>query len=142
MGKINKVCRYRAQVFTDRLNSAFIITAGMYYDHWTKIFLMISPAVIAYVVLQLHQMDISANGTQYETQHDQMIQWINAEKTNWGIDFTVINGDLFHDDVSFLEPVKQRWDNLVMPIMFLTVTTIKREKVIGNCLESSLAFFI
>jgi len=53
--------------------------------------------------------------TQYEAQHDQMIQWINAEKTNHGVDFTVINGDLFHDNVSFLGPVKSRWDNLAMP---------------------------
>jgi 3',5'-cyclic-AMP phosphodiesterase len=53
--------------------------------------------------------------TQYESKHDQMIRWINSEKTDHGVDFTVINGDLFHDDVSFLSPVKTRWDNLAMP---------------------------
>src|SRR6185295_14542360 len=54
-------------------------------------------------------------GTPYETQHDQFVRWINTEKTDHGVDFTVINGDLFHDDVSFLEPVKKSWDNLAMP---------------------------
>jgi len=53
--------------------------------------------------------------TPYEMLHDQMIEWLNAEKTNKGVDFTVINGDLFHDDVSFLEPVKRSWDKLTMP---------------------------
>ena len=53
--------------------------------------------------------------TQYEKLHTQMIQWINAEKNSHGVDFTVINGDLFHDDVSFLEPVKKSWNNLAMP---------------------------
>jgi hypothetical protein len=53
--------------------------------------------------------------TQYETQHHQMIQWLNEEKTNHGLDFTVINGDLFHDDVSFLEPVNASWSDLAMP---------------------------
>jgi len=53
--------------------------------------------------------------TEFETHHHNMIQWINAEKTNQGIDFTVINGDLFHNDPSFLQPAKKSWDNLTMP---------------------------
>jgi hypothetical protein len=53
--------------------------------------------------------------TEYESLHSQMIQWINAEKKNRGLDFTVINGDLFHNDVSFLPVVKSKWDQLQMP---------------------------
>ncbi|MEP6583968.1 MAG: hypothetical protein ABJA90_06865, partial [Ginsengibacter sp.] len=53
--------------------------------------------------------------TAYELLHDQMVQWINAEKKNRGLDFTVINGDLFHNDVSFLPVVKSKWDQLKMP---------------------------
>ena len=53
--------------------------------------------------------------TEYEMLHDQMVKWINAEKKNRGIDFTVINGDLFHNDVSFLPVVKSKWDQLEMP---------------------------
>ena len=32
-----------------------------------------------------------------------------------GIDFAFINGDLFHNDTSFLIPVKNKWDTLKMP---------------------------
>jgi len=98
------------------LNSAFIITAGNVLRPLDEIFFNdISRGNHLCRFAIASDGHFGQPGTQYETQHDQMIQWINAEKTNWGIDFTVINGDLFHDDVSFLEPVKQRWDNLVMP---------------------------
>ncbi len=53
--------------------------------------------------------------TQFESLHDQMVQWINAEKEKRGIDFTLINGDLFHNDASFLPAVKSKWDGLQMP---------------------------
>jgi len=53
--------------------------------------------------------------TSYDAMHEEMINWINAEEKDRGIDFTMINGDLFHDDVSFLNPVKAKWDNLAMP---------------------------
>jgi len=43
-----------------------------------------------------------------------MISWINAEHKTRGINFTVINGDLFHNDASFLPQVKQKWDQLQM----------------------------
>jgi hypothetical protein len=98
------------------LNSAFVITAGNVLRPLDEIFFNdIS------LGNQLCRFAIASDGhfgqpdTKFETQHDKMIQWINAEKANQGLDFTVINGDLFHDDVSFLEPVKKRWDNLTMP---------------------------
>ena len=46
--------------------------------------------------------------TQYESYHDEMISWINAEQKTRRVDFTVINGDLFHNDVNFLPQVKQK----------------------------------
>jgi DNA repair exonuclease SbcCD nuclease subunit len=52
--------------------------------------------------------------TQYESYHDEMISWINAEHKTRGVNFTVINGDLFHNDVSLLPQVKQKWDQLQM----------------------------
>src|SRR6478735_6080125 len=92
------------------LNSAFIITTGNvlvplsknFFDDnsWGKM---------------LCRFAIASDGhygqpnTQYEAQHDQMIQWINGEKNGHGVDFTVINGDLFHDDASFLNFVKGKW---------------------------------
>lgn len=54
-------------------------------------------------------------GTDYISMHNEMVEWINAEQQERGVDFAVINGDLFHDDVSFLAPVKSQWDNLNMP---------------------------
>lgn len=53
--------------------------------------------------------------TNYDFHHDNMIGWLNTEKQQRGIDFTVINGDLFHNDPSFLPKVKAKWDQLKMP---------------------------
>ena len=53
--------------------------------------------------------------TAFEANHAEMVSWINVEHAARGIDFTCINGDLFHNDTSFLEPVKSMWDKLTMP---------------------------
>jgi len=53
--------------------------------------------------------------TQYFGMHSEMVSWINAENEVRGVDFAFINGDLFHNDISFLEPVKKHWDKLSMP---------------------------
>lgn len=53
--------------------------------------------------------------TMYAAMHDEMITWLNAEKEQRGVDFSFINGDLFHDDPGFLEPVKMHWNKLSMP---------------------------
>jgi DNA repair exonuclease SbcCD nuclease subunit len=53
--------------------------------------------------------------TEYVSMHSDMVSWINAEKAGRGVDFAVINGDLFHDDITYLEPVKKHWDKLTMP---------------------------
>jgi len=52
--------------------------------------------------------------TPYEFYHDQMITWLNEEQKKNGLDFTFINGDLFHDDILFLQSVKKKWDELKM----------------------------
>ena len=98
------------------LNSAFIITTGNVLVSLDKNFFDDSSRGKL-----LCRFAIASDGhygqpdTQYEAQHDQMIQWLNAEKNGRSVDFTVINGDLFHDDVSFLNPVKAKWSNLAMP---------------------------
>ena len=53
--------------------------------------------------------------TEYKLLHNQMVKWLNAEKNERSIDFTMVNGDLFHNDASFLPIVKSRWDQLKMP---------------------------
>lgn len=44
-----------------------------------------------------------------------MVQWLNKEKQDRGLNFSVINGDLFHDKPELLPQVKQVWDTLSMP---------------------------
>ncbi len=52
--------------------------------------------------------------TEYVSYHDDMVNWINAEQQR-GVDFTFINGDLFHNDVAFLPEIKKKLDGLKMP---------------------------
>ena len=40
--------------------------------------------------------------TQYDIYHDEMRSWINEEHSIRSVDFAMINGDLFHNDISFL----------------------------------------
>lgn len=53
--------------------------------------------------------------TLYASHHDEMVGWLNMEKKERGVDFTVINGDLIHDDPSFFPEAKQKYDQLKMP---------------------------
>ena len=98
------------------LNSAVIITAGNILRPLGKDFLNNFSADDL-----LCRFAIASDGhygqadTQYGWHHNQMIHWINLEKNKRGVDFTVINGDVFHNDVSYLKEVKSKWDNLTMP---------------------------
>ncbi|CAN5404586.1 hypothetical protein BH10BAC2_BH10BAC2_43470 [soil metagenome] len=53
--------------------------------------------------------------TKYDVMHDEMIEWLHAEQKGRGLDFTVINGDVYHDAIEMLPFVKQHWDKLGMP---------------------------
>ena len=53
--------------------------------------------------------------TQYEKFYDEMVGWLNREHAQRKLNFSMINGDLFHDDITFLPLVKNRLDNLKMP---------------------------
>jgi hypothetical protein len=44
-----------------------------------------------------------------------LTEWMGAEKSGKGLDFVVINGDLFHDDPKFVQPVKAAFDTLPVP---------------------------
>ncbi len=54
-------------------------------------------------------------GTDFDYFHGNMIRWLNEEKRKRGLDFAVINGDLFHNNPAFLPLVKKKWDALTMP---------------------------
>ncbi|MEO8475231.1 MAG: metallophosphoesterase, partial [Chryseolinea sp.] len=50
--------------------------------------------------------------TEYVAMHHKMLKEINNFHKNHPLDFCVINGDLIHDDKSFLVPAKGVWDKL------------------------------
>ncbi|MEO8569344.1 MAG: metallophosphoesterase [Ginsengibacter sp.] len=98
------------------LNGAVIINANNVLQPFTKGVFNFAPAnriVTRFAIASDGHYGQPA--TEYEFLHDQMIEWLNAEKKNRGIDFTIINGDLFHNDVTFLPNVKSKWDQLKMP---------------------------
>ena len=53
--------------------------------------------------------------TDHVRKHELVVQALNGEKSARGLDFTVVNGDLIHNDPLQLPLVKQTWDGLHMP---------------------------
>ena len=53
--------------------------------------------------------------SEYAALHRQMTDWLNAEAKGRGLDFVMINGDLFHNDPALLPGVKAAWDQLSVP---------------------------
>ena len=54
-------------------------------------------------------------GTPFQLYHDEMMSWLNEEHRKHALDFTLFNGDLIHDDPSFLSSVKEKFNTLSMP---------------------------
>jgi len=54
-------------------------------------------------------------GTEYVIDHTNMVDWLNKEKGDRGLDFVVVNGDIIHDDPQYLPQVKASWDRLQTP---------------------------
>lgn len=52
--------------------------------------------------------------TTYFQNHKKMVKWLNRDHRSRKLDFSVINGDLFHDDKKFLPEVKETWSRLNM----------------------------
>lgn len=55
-------------------------------------------------------------GTPSDENHQALRQWFEAEKKQKGLDFVVINGDLIHDDVTFLPAVQQHLARMPVPV--------------------------
>jgi hypothetical protein len=53
--------------------------------------------------------------TPFEQDFSNLIQWLNYEKQNKGLDLCVFNGDLIHDKPEFLPAVKTHFDQLTTP---------------------------
>src|SRR5471030_159386 len=43
--------------------------------------------------------------TDYDMHHGRMIEWVNKEKSERGVDFTIFNGDTIHNGPEFLPQV-------------------------------------
>jgi len=50
--------------------------------------------------------------TDYKLRYKMMINWLNDEVKNNGVDFVIFNGDNAHDDNSLLDEVKKHYDKL------------------------------
>lgn len=53
--------------------------------------------------------------TPFEKYHDEMMGWLNEEHLQHPLNFALFNGDLIHDDPSFLPAVKAKYETLSMP---------------------------
>ncbi|SDJ74660.1 Tat (twin-arginine translocation) pathway signal sequence [Catalinimonas alkaloidigena] len=53
--------------------------------------------------------------TPFEETHAQMVDWLNREAGERGLDFVFFNGDLIHDDPQMLPRVKTHFDRLQVP---------------------------
>lgn len=53
--------------------------------------------------------------TPFEQHHAQMAGLLNELHKERKLDFSVVNGDLFHDNPDFFPAVKTAWDKLLMP---------------------------
>lgn len=51
----------------------------------------------------------------YAGRHEEMTSWLNKEAKGRGLDFVVVNGDIFHNDPAFLPEAKKAWDRLKVP---------------------------
>lgn len=54
-------------------------------------------------------------GTEYDLFHDDMMKWLAKEHAHAVLSCCVFNGDLIHDDTSYLSAVKKKYDLLTMP---------------------------
>jgi len=53
--------------------------------------------------------------TNHVARHEKVVRALNGEKSDRGLDFTVINGDLIHNDPAQLPLAKKTWDTLHTP---------------------------
>jgi len=54
-------------------------------------------------------------GTYFDQFHDEMMNWLNREHQQRKLAFTMINGDLVHNDNTLFSTVKKKYDKLKMP---------------------------
>jgi predicted phosphodiesterase len=98
------------------LKSAFIIGAGNSLQSFVSDGLSLPPQdTLGLRFAVASDGHYGQERTNYEFYHDRMVNFLNEEKTQRGLDFTMINGDLFHNDIRYLPESKKAWDELQMP---------------------------
>jgi 3',5'-cyclic-AMP phosphodiesterase len=97
------------------LQSALMIGMGNAFQSFVFPFELPDPADVQLRFAMASDGHYGQPDTEYEFRHDTMIDWLNEEYQARGIDFTMINGDLFHNRVEYLQLVKDKWDLLEMP---------------------------
>ena len=79
------------------------------------------PALNAFTKKKTIRFAVASDGhfgqikTESDLNYKQLIESLNAEKANNGLDLAVFNGDLFHDDISVLPKVKNYFEQLTLP---------------------------
>jgi DNA repair exonuclease SbcCD nuclease subunit len=67
------------------------------------------------------RFDVASDGhfgqlkTDSDLNYKQLVESLNTEKANLGLDLAIFNGDLFHDDITVLPQVKNHLDQLTLP---------------------------
>jgi Icc protein len=98
------------------LNSVVVIGAANTVQSFTNVGFNLPPrrkVVLRFIVAS--DGHFGQKDTDTEAKHNEMVAWLNEEKATRGLDFVLINGDLFHDDISLLPIVKSYWDKLAVP---------------------------
>ncbi|PWJ59517.1 3',5'-cyclic AMP phosphodiesterase CpdA [Dyadobacter jejuensis] len=75
--------------------------------------------------------------TEFQEFHDDLIGWINREKLQKGVDFTIFNGDLVHDDPTLLYDLKTTLGKLQVPYY---VTRGNHDKVAQDVWKSTWGY--
>lgn len=98
------------------LRSAFIIGAGNSLQSFAgNRFELPDPGAVKLRFAIASDGHYGQAQTEFDFYHDRMVSFLNKEKAGRGVDFSFINGDLFHNDPQFLPDSKAVWDKLEMP---------------------------
>lgn len=75
--------------------------------------------------------------TDFQGYHDDLIGWINREKLQKGVDFTIFNGDMIHDDPTLYYDLKTTLSKLHVPYY---VTRGNHDKVAVDVWKSTWGY--
>lgn len=95
------------------ISNILAITAGNVLSNYA--FALPDPAKVSLRFAIASDGHYGEANTQFENNFREIVEWINLEKKNRGVDFSMINGDIIHNNPEFLAPAKAALDKLSMP---------------------------